>query len=487
MKRSMKHILSAGWICVSCCAVSACGIHNTSDRGGMTVVKMSLMNSTNENPGWLAMIDAANSLLEQSGEAVRIEAEIIKTDSWDEYYTKITSNMVGRIGGTIGRIAESHIPLMVEKNQLAEVTSVRDALVQETDEDGEPIYNADAFEGVAEKDGKYYGLPCGTQHMVLYYNKTIFDQYNQVIELRAQGSPTESICLETGLSSDRVSGILAENPELLPVAYPSGDWAEASTFDEIRDTAKKLSSGTGSQRRFGLSAGPFLAYAGMYSKNSGGENIFNDRGECVIQSQPFYDVYQWFDDMLKVDRSMPTTSDTATSSAFDRFLTGNIAMMIDGVWNLHDIVKYTEGYEIGVAAIPVKGSGYDSYTTTFTDRFWAARNSSTPEQDQIALKALLSAEAINAVSEKQVGGFPIRKDSVDIYLRSLEETKLASYAPVIKEGIEHGVNVPYSTYYNIVDQRINQKMSVWINGEMTSAEFVDYMDESMKLGMAGKL
>ena len=70
------------------------------------------MNSTNENPGWLAMIDEANLLLAADGKNITIEPEVIKTDSWDEYYTKVSSNMVGRIGGTIGRIAESHIPLM---------------------------------------------------------------------------------------------------------------------------------------------------------------------------------------------------------------------------------------------------------------------------------------------------------------------------------------------------------------------------------------
>ena len=44
---------------------------------------------------------------------------------------------------------------------------------REKDENGKAKYNASAFEGVAKKDGKYYGLPSGTQHMVLYYNKTI--------------------------------------------------------------------------------------------------------------------------------------------------------------------------------------------------------------------------------------------------------------------------------------------------------------------------
>lgn len=141
---------------VMCCSLAACGKGGGTDKDGNVIVQMSLMNSTNENPGWLAMIDAANGVLERDGEKVRIEAEIIMTDSWDQYYTKVTSNILGKIGGTIGRIAESHMPQMVNKNQIADLTEVRNALV----ETGE--YAADAFEGVAVKDGKYYGLPSGT-------------------------------------------------------------------------------------------------------------------------------------------------------------------------------------------------------------------------------------------------------------------------------------------------------------------------------------
>ena len=138
--------------------VALAGCDNTSgstDSEGNVIVTMSLMNSTNENPGWLAMIDAANEVLEANGEKVRIEPEIIKTSSWDEYYTKITSNMLGRTGGTIGRIAESHIPMMIEKNQIQDLTAIVNGL-KETGE-----YNNAAFEGVAKVDDKYYGLPVG--------------------------------------------------------------------------------------------------------------------------------------------------------------------------------------------------------------------------------------------------------------------------------------------------------------------------------------
>ena len=53
--------------------------------------------------------------------------------------------------------------------------------------------------------------------MLLYYNKTIFDNYN------------------------------AANPDT-PLSYPSSDWNNASTFEEIADAARKLTSGTGATK-----------------------------------------------------------------------------------------------------------------------------------------------------------------------------------------------------------------------------------------------
>ncbi len=453
MKNKFTKILTAGLaltMSLSTLAFAGCGGGGDTDADGNTIVKISIMNSKNENPGWLAMIEAANDVLEANGEKVRIEEEIIMTDSWDEYYTKVTSNILGNIGGTIGRIAESHVPQMVDKRQVQDLTSVANELIETGD------YDAAAFEGVAKKDGKYYGLPSGSQHMVLYYNKTLFDQYN------------------------------AQNPDAT-IPYPSGDWSNPSTFSQIADAAKKLTSGTGDGKKFGFAAGMFLSYVGMYAKNSGGENIFDAQGNCIVDSQAYYDVFDWFSQMLITDKSMPTSSDTATIDSMSRFQGGNIAMIIDGVWQIHDVNKYTEGYEIGVAAIPVKESGTTAYSTTFADRFWASRNSKHPEADKIALKALMSKEAIQAVATKQVGGIPTRPDCRDTYFDAIEGTKLSAYVDVISGGAANRVNVPYSLYYNVADQQINQKLPLWVQGEMTTAEYVKFISDTIKKGMAGEL
>ena len=142
-----------------------------------------------------------------------------------------------------------------------------------------------------------------------------------------------------------------------------------------------------------------------------------------------------------------------------------------------------EDFEVGIAAVPAGSADSDSYTTSFTDCFFAVSTSRTPEADKKAIKALMSVEAITAVAKHGVGGIPVHKDAQDDYknvlLENFDETSAESFIA----GTAHTVHVPYSTYYNTVDQEINQKMSVWLNGDMTYIEFVEFMDERMKYYM----
>ena len=64
-------------------------------------------------------------------------------------------------------------------------------------------------------DGKLYGLPNGTQTMVMYYNKKMFDDAG--------------------------------------IAYPKDGW----TWDEFSDAAKKLTKADGSVYGYGLSSSYF--------------------------------------------------------------------------------------------------------------------------------------------------------------------------------------------------------------------------------------
>lgn len=440
-----KSILKISALCASILLITGCARGSGGNSSGesvtpgTTVVKMSLMNSVNENDGWFAMIDKANELL--ASEHIKIETEIIQTDEWDKYYTKVASNMAGRVGGTIGRIAESHIPLMINKKQVQDLTSVYESLDMSK-------YNASAFEGVAKNNGHYYGLPTGAQHMVLYYNKDAIDNYN-------------------ASHDDKIS-------------YPSSDWNNPTSFEELKDMAFKLSSGVRPNRKFGLSAGPFLAYGGMYAKSLGGDNIFKNDGTSAIDSDQYRTVYKWFDDMIKVDQSMPKPTDTTIESSMDQFYAGNIAMAIDGVWWLNNVMNpKIVDFNVGIAAVPTGVKGSKSYSSVFTDCFFAVANSKHPEEDKKAIKALMQVESIKAVAEKGVGGIPVANDAVSSFTKSLEQKFSTNDITCLTDGTTHTLHVPYTTYYNSVDQKINQKMPVWLNGELTSDQFVAYMHETL--------
>lgn len=424
------------------------------DSEGNTIVKFSVRNYATELEGWKKTVEKANQLLEADGQKVRIEIESLKVgSSWDDFYAKVRTNIMTKKGGTIGRIAESHIPQMRKQNLIGELTDVATTLI----DSGE--YNTSAFNGVAREGNKYYGLPSGLQHMVVYYNKDKFDAYNK------------------------------DKAESEKIAYPSGDWNNASTFEELRADALKLTSGSGSSKQFGFSAGPFMAYAGMYAKNSGGYNIFDDNGECKIYTQEFIDAYDWLGGMIYDDKTSPNISESLDEGGLGKFCSGNVAILVDGIYNIHDILTKCK-FNVGVAAIPVKeksgGGKYKSYTTNFTDCYWISNTSKHAAEDKIALQYILKSEAIKASADYQVGGVPIKNDCVDNYFEKLEAAGLSHEAcQVIREGAKNTISVPYTSYYNEVDLKVNAKLGLWMNkdSEWTTDRFVRFMDTTMKEAM----
>ena len=183
---------------------------------------------------------------------------------------------------------------------------------------------------------------------------------------------------------------------------------------------------------------------------------------------------------------MPKPADTQVETSMDKFLMGKVAMNIDGAWWLKDVLD-NETFEVGIAAVPVGTEGSRSYTTAFTDCFFALSTSKHPEADKKAIQALMSVEAISAVASTGVGGIPVHKDALDAFSSSLDvliKDGSTLYKDCFLAGANYSVHVPYSTYYNSVDQEINQNMSQWLNGKMTYTEFVKYMDERLRYHMS---
>lgn len=402
--------------------------------GEMVEISFSMAAYSNEVDGWTAMIEEANRQLEADGKNISIKINKVPCTGWPEYYQKVITQMAGGSAPDIGRIAESYMPMLINKGQVADLT---DYMAEDFDMSR---YYEKTFENSAFVDGRYYGLPSGLNYYLVYYNKDMFDA--------------------AGLE------------------YPSSDWNKASSFDEYREMAKALTGGEGANKTYGFSAGPYMAAIGMFNKSLGGNNVFDENGNPTMNDTVTKEVYAWFDTMLREDYSMPRPTDTKVMSAFDMFKAGRLGMILDGTWWL-GAIKDIKDFNVGIAAIP-SGNGAEAYTSQFVDSFVIFKGSKHEAEAWEAVKAIMSTEAFQALAKTGVGGVPVAKDVANAVIdESLGSAVDESGKTCAEEGMNHTIKVPYNSYYQEADQKVNNVMDEWLLGKISSDQFAENVQQIM--------
>ena len=402
--------------------------------GEMVEISFSMAAYSNEVDGWTAMIEEANRQLEADGKNISIKINKVPCTGWPEYYQKVITQMAGGSAPDIGRIAESYMPMLINKGQVADLT---DYMAEDFDMSR---YYEKTFENSAFVDGRYYGLPSGLNYYLVYYNKDMFDA--------------------AGLE------------------YPSSDWNKASSFDEYREMAKALTGGEGANKTYGFSAGPYMAAIGMFNKSLGGNNVFDENGKPTMNDTVTKEVYAWFDTMLREDYSMPRPTDTKVMSAFDMFKAGRLGMILDGTWWL-GAIKDIKDFNVGIAAIP-SGNGAEAYTSQFVDSFVIFKGSKHEAEAWEAVKAIMSTEAFQALAKTGVGGVPVAKDVANAVIdESLGSAVDESGKTCAEEGMNHTIKVPYNSYYQEADQKVNNVMDEWLLGKISSDQFAENVQQIM--------
>ena len=391
-------------------------------------VKFSIMNTTWDIEGWTAMVDAANAQLKEEGSNVQIVINKVAAADWPEYYQKIVTEMAAGKAPDLARIANSFMPLVVSKGQAVDITEYVENELS-SDE-----YFTETFKGANYKDGRYYGLPSGVFYMLNYFNKDLYD---------AAG-----------------------------IDYPSRDWENPSTFDTVRENAKKLTSGEGAEKQFGFAAGPYMAYIGMYAKSAGGQNVFNEDGSCALGDDQSKLVYSWFDGMLREDYSMPRPTDTKIMGDFDMFKAGRIAMTVQGTWYQQSMQNDIADFKVGIAAVPAAEGR--AYSSMFVDNFFIVKGTKHEAEAWTALKALYSEAAFDALAQAGVGGLPINKAALEKNMDALIGDKFDEEdKECFIQGLDYVLKVPYNEYYEQADQKINNTMDQWLLGDITSDQFAE--------------
>ncbi|WP_219836191.1 sugar ABC transporter substrate-binding protein [Paenibacillus sp. R14(2021)] len=169
-------------------------------------------------------------------------------------------------------------------------------------------------------DGKIYGVPMLAIGSFLFYNKEIFDKAG--------------------------------------VAYPPTNWDDTSwNYEAMRDTARKLSSdiGNADKQVFGVfnSMAPNLQAWGF-----GGDFFNPDAYTSAVMGEPAVltnaankEAIQFNVDLINKDKVAPNqTTIDAVNAIGDPFLTGRVAMVINGGWGFWSYQPAK--FKWGVAPIP---------------------------------------------------------------------------------------------------------------------------------------
>lgn len=396
-----------------------------SGSGERISITFAINTSEQDLPGWTALVDAANQQLATKN--IKIVMQNQSTTSWPEYYQKVTAQMAAGQSPDIGRIAESFMPTLIDKGQVVDLTNYLNELDRAQ-------YFESPFKNAGFRDGKSYGLPSGVFYMVMYYNKDLFDK---------AGLP-----------------------------YPSSDWTHAISFQQVQEYARKLTSGEGANKTWGFFAGPYMAFIGMYAMSNGGKNVLNPDNTCALTEPASLEVYKWFDDMMRVDKTMPTPTDLAVVGPDDLFVGGKLAMQVNGTWMLQRVLRDIKDFKVGIAAVPAgKGTAFSSQ---FVDNWVIWKGTKHEREAWEALKALYSPTGWEALASTGTGGIPIHKPTMN---RLVEETIGSAFSPEDKAAfvgaLDHTISVPYNSFYEEVDQLANNSMDEWRLGQITYEQYAE--------------
>jgi multiple sugar transport system substrate-binding protein len=172
----------------------------------------------------------------------------------------------------------------------------------------------DSSRTIMEVENHVYGISSCSVSPVIYYNRDIFDKYNE--------------------------------------PYPSSDPNKVWTIDEFRAVAKRLTR-DGIYGCYGLEANGGMIFAQVTS--GGGAPFSADGYSSTYNSPEVKRVLQTIKAIRIDDKSMPASStlENVGMNASQMLQTGKVAMLMDGSWAMQQLS--TLGFPVGIAPIPSYG------------------------------------------------------------------------------------------------------------------------------------
>ena len=204
---------------------------------------------------------------------------------------------------------------------------------------------------------------------------TAEDAYNVIVRVNDQ---------TYGIPGEMKYNLVLINKDMLDAAgldVPSLDW----TWDDYREYAEKLTSGSGADTKYGsyFHSWGAVTYGGI-SSGKGGSTIFNDDKTLTFDNPNLAKFLQLRYDMENVDHSSTPLADVKALNMNyrDQFFNGNIAMLPMGTAMLSDIgnEKYAHDFVTTFARQPLWDKDGEHYNEAGGNIFSIAKTSEHPKE-----------------------------------------------------------------------------------------------------------
>ena len=183
------------------------------------------------------------------------------------------------------------------------------------------------------KGGNYYGLPSDAQSQIFAYNKKMFD---------AAG-----------------------------VAYPTDDW----TWDDMLAAAKKITKADANQ--WGIQAiDQSILFKGNFVWAAGGALHTPDFTKSMLADPKTIEAYKWDWDLIYTHKVAPPPGMAGQQNPF---MSGQVAMYVDGVWWLTDFANGIKDFDWDVALMPKHPTTGKRTVTMESDGWWVYKGAKDPD------------------------------------------------------------------------------------------------------------
>jgi multiple sugar transport system substrate-binding protein len=346
---TMKLKLAAGAATLSMLALVGCGGGGgggaSSASGGKTALTWFMWSGSDvEVQAWKHV----GAMVTQKYPKITVK---FQTTSFPDYWTKLAAQASGGDAACILGMQSLRTPglgqLLKPLDDLAKQNGVDMADFDKSITDGLSI------------NGKLVAVPYDLGPLVVFYNKTAFKK----------------------------AGV----PE------PKPGW----TVQDFLSAGKSLTSG----KKYGFAAFPLPDWMIPWGMSLYGVNPVSDAGKATLTAPDFVKAMQWYVDLVqkeKIAPQVPATNDY--SWPVNQFLSGNVAMVVDGPWDLIN-TKSQAKFDVGIVPMPAGDSG--SKTVSAGSGFGISASCNAPEEAMKAISVITGPEAQQYLGE-QGRAFPAR-------------------------------------------------------------------------------